>query len=140
MAFHIMNNLAAILNKAIGLKTSKNVFKMQEEMLKSMKQKNEVADETIEAFKKMKEITYNNCVKELEEEIGELKDGEEEGRVSRTLELLGDLVEKGVEIYSSIETPKEIKVLFPFSDNQPELPDSLIKYLEDKSSRNVSDE
>ena len=132
--FYILNNLAALVNKAIGLKTNNNFFKMEEEILNTMKQKNEVAAETLDVFKKIKEITYKNCVEELENEIGELKDGEERDKVSRTLEIMGNLIEKGVEIYTSIETPKEIKVLFPFSDSQAEIPESLVKYLEDKSN------
>lgn len=137
--FYILNNLAALVNKAIGLKSNNKVFEMQENILDAMKQKNEVAAETIDVFKKMKEIAYENCVKELESEIGELKDGEERGKVSRTLEVMGNLIEKGVEIYTSIETPKEVKVLFPFSDSQVEIPESLMKYLEDKSKEDKED-
>lgn len=87
--FCILNNLAALINKAIALKSNKKVLDMQEETYKAMKMKNEITRETIDAY-------------------------------------------KGVEIYSSIETPKEIKVLFLFSDTQQTLPDNLIKYLEDK--------
>lgn len=132
-AFYILNNLAALINKAIALRSNANVFKMQDEMIKSMQNKNEVMSETIDVFNKMKELTLKNYVDELKEEIGELNDYEEEDKVAKTLEKLVDVIDKGVEIYTSIETPKEIKVLFPFSEKQDELPDNLMKYLEAKS-------
>lgn len=133
--FIILNNLASLVNKTIALMSNKKVFDMQEETYKSMQLKNEITQETINAFKKMKEITYKKYVDELQDELGTLKDGEEEGKVSKSLEKLANLIEKGVEIHTSIETPKEIKVLFPFAEPKPSLPESLLKYIEDKSTK-----
>lgn len=133
--FIILNNLASLVNKTIALMSNKKVFDMQEETYKSMQLKNEITQETINAFKKMKEITYRKYVDELQDELGTLKDGEEEGKVSKSLEKLAALIDKGVEIHTSIETPKEIKVLFPFAEPKPSLPDSLLKYIEDKSPK-----
>lgn len=132
--FVILNNLAALVSKAIALKSNKKVLDMQEEMLKTMQTKNEITSETVDTFKRLKELTYKKYVDELQGELGEVADGEEEGKVAKSLEKLANLIDKGVEIYSSIETPKEIKVLFPFEDKQEALPDSLMKFLEDKAS------
>ena len=107
--FGILNNLAKLIEKAIGIKSHLITLKQQEEMLNTMKLKNEVTDETIDVFKKMKRITLEGYVKELEDELGELRDGEERGKVEKSLEKLSTLLDKGVEIYSSIETPNEIK-------------------------------
>lgn len=134
-SFVILNNLATLMNKAVALMSNKKVLDMQEETYKTMQLKNEITQETIDAFKKMKEITYKSYVDELQDELGELKDGDEEGRVSKSLEKLANLIDKGIEIHTSIETPKEIKVLFPFVETQQTLPDGLLKYLEDKSSQ-----
>lgn len=133
-SFIILNNFAALINKAISIKSNNAVLDMQDEMLKTMQLKNEVTQETIDTFKTMKTLTYQKYVNELKDELGAVEDGEEEGKVSKSLEKLSSLIDKGVEIYSSIETPKEIKVLFPFSENQDLLQDNLIKYLEDKNS------
>ncbi len=135
-SFVILNNLASIINKAISLKSNKRILDMQEETYKAMQLKNEVTQDVIDAFNKMKQITYKNYVDELQEELGTLKDGDEEGRVSKSLEKLANLIDKGVEIHTSIETPKEIKVLFPFAETQQTLPDNLLKFLEDKASQN----
>lgn len=134
--FVILNNLASIMNKVISLKSNKKVLDMQEEMLQSMKLKNNIAKETLDTFEEMKKITYKKYVDELQDELGKLKDGDEEGRVSKSLEKLANLIDKGVEIHTSIETPKEIKVLFPFAEPQQSLPDGLFKYIEDKASQN----
>lgn len=138
-SFIILNNFAALISKAISIKSNKTVLDMQDEMLKTMQSKNEVTQETIDAFKTMKTLTYQKYVDELKDELGPVENGEEEGKVSKSLEKLSNIIDKGVEIYSSIETPKEIKVLFPFSENQDMLPDNLIKYLEDKQSDSFAD-
>lgn len=134
--FVILKSLASLINKAIMLKSNKKILDMQEELYKTMQMKNEVTQDTIDAFKKMKELTYKKYVDELQEELGKLEDGEEVGRVSKSLEKLSNLIDKGLEIQTSIETPKEIKVLFPFAEQQQTLPENLIKYLEDYASRN----
>ncbi len=131
--FVILNNLASLINKAIALKSNKKVLDMQDELLTTMKSKNEVAQETLDIFKKMKEITLNEYVDELEKEISELPNGEEKGKVSKSLEKLSFLIDRGLEIHSSIETPKDIKVLFPFVESQYALSDEILKYIEDKN-------
>lgn len=132
-AFYILNNLARLVQKAVAIKSNILVYKQQEEALKEMQLKNEVLDETIEAFvKDFKQGILNQSVSELESEIGELQNGEERDKVKKTLEDMAVLIDKGVEIYSSIETPKEIKVLFPFQEDTVVLPDNILKLIEDK--------
>ena len=133
-SFVILKNLSFLMDKAISLMSNKKVLDMQEETYKTMLQKNEITQATIDAFNKMKEITYKKYVDELQDEVGKLKDGEEESKVSKSLEKLANLIDKGIEIHTSIETPKEIKVLFPFVESQQTLPDNLLKYIEDKTS------
>ena len=130
--FYILNNLAKLIQKAIALKSHLTTLKMQEEMLHTMSSKNQVTDEVIDIFKTMKHTLVNKYVEELESEIGELSDGEERGKVEKSLEKLVNLMDKGVEIYSSIETPNEIKLLFPNSEENLILPDNLVKLIESK--------
>lgn len=135
--FSILNNLAKIVDKAVAIKSNILLLKKQEEMLKEMQMKNEVMEETVDVFKKMKSDVLEGSIKDLENEIGELKDGEECGKVSKTLEKLVYLMDKGVEIYSSIETPNEIKALFPMNDDNPILPDNIVKLLEKKEENSA---
>lgn len=130
--FGILNNLAKLVNKAVAIKSNILFYKQQEEQLETMRLKNEVGEETIDVFKKMKQTVLNNYVSDLETELGELQDGEERGKVEKTLEKMVILIDKGVEIYSSIETPNEIKMLFPENKDNPILPDNIVKLLEKK--------
>lgn len=130
--FYILNNLAKIVQKAVAIKSNILVYRQQEEMLKEMQMKNEVLEETVETFKKFKQTLLDSSVSELEDDMGELRDGEERDKVKKTLEDMVVLMDKGVEIYSSIETPKEIKVLFPFEKDTAILPDNITKLLEEK--------
>lgn len=130
--FGILNNLAKLVNKAVAIKSNILVCKQQEEQVKTMQLKNEVGEEVFDVFKKLKQNVLSNSVAELEAELGELQDGEERGKVEKTLEKMVTLIDKGVEIYSSIETPNEIKVLFPANEDNPILPDNIVKLLEKK--------
>lgn len=71
---------------------------------------------------------------EVENKDTPLKDGEERGKVEKCMEKLGELMDKGVEIYASIDTGKDIQVLFPALQDKVELSDSVIKYIEDKQN------
>lgn len=138
--FGILNNLAKLVDKAIAIKSHLITLRQQEEMLETMKIKNDIMEETVDVFKQMKQKLLNDCVSDLESEIGGLKDGEERGKVGKSIEKLSMLIDKGVEIYSSIEAPNEVKVLFPANDNNPILPDNIIKLLEDKSNKTTNNE
>lgn len=130
--FYILNNIAKLIQKAVAIKSNVIVYRQQEEMLKEMQLKNNVLEETVEVLKGFKQDILNKSVSELESEIGELQDGEERDKVKKTLEDMIVLMDKGVEIYSSIETPKEIKVLFPFQEDTAILPDEIMKFIEEK--------
>ena len=102
-------------------------------MLETMRQKNAIGQEVIDVFKKMKDKMLDESVSELEQECKmSITDPEERDRARRSIETLAELIEKGVEIYSAIETPEEIKVLFPFSDDSPTIPEGLLKLIESK--------
>lgn len=134
-AFYILNSFAKLIAKAIEIKSNILVCKQQEENLEEMRQKNEVGQEVIDAFKKLKQMDMDKCVEDLEKDIGELNDNEERDKVKRSIESLVYMMEKGVEIYSSIETPKEIKALFPFQKDTVVLPDNILKLIEDKKKK-----
>lgn len=133
--FWILNNLAKLVDKAIFIKSHIISLKQQEEILETMRLKNEVTNETIDVFKKMKRMVMDGYVNDLESEIGELSNGEEKGKVEKSLEKLSLLIDKGVEIYSSIDTPNEVKVLFPTNEDNPILPDNIVKLLEKKDDK-----
>ena len=118
---------------SVKIKSHLSTVKMQEEALRSVELKNEVLTEVLDAFKKTNKVITDKCVKELEGELGELKDGEEEDKVGRCIQKMGDWLDNGMQIYSSIDAPQVINVVFP---EQPEvyfLSDDIVKLLEEKN-------
>ena len=128
----VMTNLAKIVDIAIKIKSHITTVKMQEEALRSVEIRDEIAAEVLDAYKKANRILTQNSVAELERELGELKDGEEKDRAGKTLEKLGYWMDKGMQIYSSIDAPVEIKDVFPLQQETNFLSDDIIKLLENK--------
>lgn len=128
----VMTNLAKIVDIAIKIKSHITTVKMQEEALRSVEIRDEIAAEVLDAYKKANRILTQNSVAELERELGELKDGEEKDKAGKTLEKLGYWMDKGMQIYSSIDAPVEIKDAFPLQQETNFLSDDLIKLLENK--------
>lgn len=131
----ILNVISKISEIALKIRSNLTVIKQQEEMLESMKLKNEVGQETLDVFKQMKAIVFNDAVSELEQECdAQISNPEDRDRTAKCIEKMSELIDKGLEIYSSIETPNDIKVQFPFTENAPVLPEGLLKLLEDKTN------
>ena len=128
----IISNLAKIVDNAIKMKSHITTVKMQEEALRTLEIKDEIAAEVLEAYKKTNQVLTQNSVTELERELGELKDGEERDKVGKILEKLAFWMDKGMQIYSAIDAPTEIKDVFPKQQEVSFLSDDLIKLLENK--------
>lgn len=128
----IMTNLAKIVDAAIKIKSHITTVKMQEEALRSVEIRDEIAAEVLDAYKKANRVLTQKSVAELEQELGELKDGEEKDKAGKALEKLGYWMDKGMQIYSSIDAPVEIKDVFPLQQETNFLSDDLIKLLENK--------
>jgi len=135
MTCYILTNLAKILGKVLVLKSHYQSIKEQEEALKIAKKKTELLDEEKEIFTTLKKYYMNDAIDKLEEEIEPLKNGEEKGKVEKSLEKLTNLLDKGVEIYASLDTPKDVQVLFPEISETKKLPDNVLKLLEDNTSQ-----
>ena len=69
---------------------------------------------------------------ELQNELGKLNDGEEKDKVGKSLEKLAYWMDKGMQIYSTIEAPPEIKDLFPEQEELSFLTDDIQKLIEMK--------
>ena len=131
-ACYILNNLAALLDKAIVLKSHLISLKEQEEVLRAKEIKNGLGEEEIGLFTALKKHYLGEAVTALEEEIEPLEDGEQRGRAEKSLEKLSTLLDKGVEIYASLDSPKDIQLLFPELGEAERLPENILRLLEDK--------
>lgn len=131
----ILNSVASVLDKAIALRSHYITIQQQEEMLKSHQIKNELAEEEIEIFKKLKNAGMDIVIEKLSKESGISLNPEELDKAKRSLDKLVILLNKGCEIYATLDSPEEVQVMFPEIQGDLELPESIVKYIEDKESQ-----
>lgn len=129
----ILFNFGKIVDQAAKIKSHMSTVKMQEEILRSMETKNEISEEVFDVFKKTKDVLLQQSLDTIKNELGDLKDGEESEKVKRSLEKLGYWMDKGMQIYSSIDAPKEVRDIFPEQQELSFLSDGLQKLLEMKN-------
>lgn len=134
----MLKNIGSLVDTAFALRSHYISIQQHEEMLKSAQMKNELTDEVIETFTSLKNVYLSKAVSNLEEKCGSLKDGEEKGKAEKALKKLCILLDKGMEIYASIDAPEDVQLLFPEIQGNLELPGELMKYLEDKESAGES--
>ncbi len=137
-ASKILQNLSKIVEAATRIKSQVVTVKQQEEILRSMEFKNDIAMDMIDTFKQINKQLTDRCVKDLENDIDELKDGDEFDRVGKSLEKMAEWLARGMQIYSAIDAPTDIKALFPQQEEQPLLNDDIIKLLEMKQNAEKS--
>lgn len=131
---YILNNLAMLVDKAVQVKSHLLNLKQQEEILRSQELQNDMLEASIESFNVLKNHYLSEAVKEIENKNEDtvLQDGEERWKAEKSLEKLCNLMDKGVEIYASIDADRQIQVLFPALGGNVELPDNILKLIEDK--------
>lgn len=130
----LLSNLGKIVDQAIKIKSHILSCKQQEAQLRAMNQKNEVLDKVLEGFDSYKKTLIQQCTDELKSSIGNVANGEEEEQVRKTLNTLGTLMSKGMEIYASIDTPDEVKDLFPTSDEIKSLNEPIKMLIEESKT------
>lgn len=109
----ILNNLAAFLDKCIILKSHYLTVQTQEKTLESIQMEEKEKQIIIKGINDVYKAQVKNAIKELEELTNiQLKNGEEEDVVERAFEKANALMDKGMQIYSTIESNKENKALF----------------------------
>lgn len=130
----ILTNAAALVDKALVLRAHYIAVQQQEELLKSMQIKNELAEEQVDFFKQLKTAGMSAVIQQLENDIFKLGNPEDRDRAERTLEKIILLFDKGCEFYATLDSPDDVQSLFPEIQGNLELPNSLMKYLEDKET------
>lgn len=128
----ILNNTAALIDKALILRSHYISIQQQEELLKSTQSKNELGKAEIETFNLLRKTYMNTIISILENDLGKLDDPEERDKAERSLESLIELLDKGAEIYATLDAPEDVQALFPEIQGNLELPDKIMKYLENK--------
>lgn len=132
----LLLNLSKIVEAAVRIKSQVITVKQQEEQLRAMQEKNNLGNEIIDTFKQINKSLTDGYVRNIEAELGELPDREAADKLGKSIEKLGYWMDKGLQIYSAIDAPKDIKLLFPQQEEQKVL-DDVVKFLE--MSKNEDD-
>ena len=130
----LIHNFGKFVDQAIKIKSHYTTLKMQEEYLKSMQLKNEVAVGNVNLLNQFKEKIIQDGLDALESDIGPLNDGEERDKTKIALEKMAYWMDQGMKIYASIDSPKEVKDLFPEQQDVSFLTDNLMKLIEKKDN------
>lgn len=131
----ILNNTASLIDKSLILRSHYISLQQQEEMLKNQQIKNDLAIDFHKTFEMLRTAYMDTTINELAEESNKMLDPEEQDKAKRTLEKLIILIDKGCEIYATLDSPEEVQVLFPEIQSHLELPDNIIKFLEEKEQQ-----
>lgn len=129
----LLNNIAAFIDKCIILRSHYLTTEKQKIEIEKSKIEQKEKEIYVSRLDDIYKIMVDNAISELEEITKcVLKDGEERGRVEQSIEKVGKLIDKGMQIYATIDSPEETKVLFePLQMHYLDV-SSKLKLLEDK--------
>lgn len=109
----LLNNIAAFIDKCMIIRSHKLSIEMQKEQLKKTQEDNKEKEIILKYLTTLHKNFVDNEIKKMEEICNEkIKDGDERGRFEQCIGKLINLIDKGLQIYSTIDSPKEIKALF----------------------------
>lgn len=134
----ILNNIVEFIDKVIILRSHWMTLKMQEAELNKSKMDEKEKLELLKSINKLYKAHIDNAVSDLEEITKcKLKDGDERGRVEQSIEKAEKLINKGLQIYPMIDSPKETKVLFePLKTKYISIADELKRLTDKKADDN----
>lgn len=136
----LLNNIAAFIDKCMIISSHRKTIQKQKLDLEQDESYADDRETIIKYLNQTYKKTVDIAIKELEEITNhELVDGDERGRVEQAFERLGKLFDKGMQIHSTIDSPKEIKVLFePLEMKYLEI-DKQLKLLEKQDDEQNTD-
>lgn len=128
-AIALVTNIATLVDKAIIIRSHRLQTKQQEEQLRTLELANDVVEDIKKNYKVISDAYMKKALDELQTEDIIYKDGEERDKTKMALERMIELLDKGMEIYSSIDAPKEIQTLFPPLEAQKLITEDEMKML-----------
>jgi hypothetical protein len=109
----LLNNIAAFIDKCYVIKSHQLTIKQQEVIYENMKIDQKTKEQYLDGLKLVYDQIVKSTVVELEEITNiKLEDGEQVGIVSQAFDKTISLLDKGLQIYTTIDTPKEVQNLF----------------------------
>lgn len=111
----LLNNIASFVDKCIIIRSHYLSVKNQKIQLENEKRKEQEKEIISKYIDELYKKEVDKAIEELEQITGysvENKDGDERGRIEQCFNKMGSLIDKGLQIRSNIDSPKETQVLF----------------------------
>lgn len=109
----LLNNIAAFIDKCYVIKSHQLTIKQQEVIYGNMETDQKTKEQYLDGLKLVYDQIVKSTVVELEEITNiKLEDGEQVGIVSQAFDKTISLLDKGLQIYTTIDTPREVQNLF----------------------------
>lgn len=111
----IINNLLAFIDKCMVLRSHYLDMQKQKMNLEKEEKDNKYKETIMQYIDSIYKKEIEHCITELEDITGyqvKNNDGDELGRIKQCFEKMGNLIDKGLQIYSAIDSQKETQALF----------------------------
>lgn len=109
----LLNNIASFIDKCIIIKSHATTLKQQKILLQSMEMENAEKQSIINGLDALYKAQVKAEIDKLAKETNiKLENGEEIGYAEQSMERAKNLLDKGLEIYATIDSPQEVKALF----------------------------
>ena len=99
----ILNNTAALVDKALILRSHYITIQQQEELLKSTQIKNDLAESNLKVFDTLRMAYMSQAIEDLENSTVKIENAEERDKAVRSIDSLIMLLDKGCEIYATLD-------------------------------------
>lgn len=114
-----LSNIATAVDKCVKVASHMTTYRQQQEEWRMQKVADDLLASMIENHKNIINHETNMVVEELQNELNkdnEKLSPEDVQRLKTSMEHLINLMDKGMEIYASVNAPQEVKDKFPTSD------------------------
>jgi hypothetical protein len=111
----LINNLLALVDKSIILRSHYISYKQQKQQLEDHNQAEDEKKVILGYLEKLYKEEVDSTITEMENVSGykmENADGDERRRLEQCMDKMGKLIEQGLQIHAAIDSPQEVKVLF----------------------------
>ena len=119
--------IAELVDKALVIRSHYLTSREQEERVRSLQLGNDALENAMAINKQITKGLLAKVSTELAEEHN-ISDPEDLGRLRNSIQLMADWMDKGMEVYASIQAPEETKAVFPPIEKQT-LPEGIIGLL-----------
>ncbi len=121
--------IAELVDKALVVRSHYLTTREQEEKIRSLQLGNDALKNAMDVNKQITKGLLNKVTVELAEEHN-ISDPEDLGRLKNSIQLMADWMNKGMEVYASIQATAETKAVFPPIEKQT-LPEHVVGLLTD---------